>query len=688
MENIYYNLQNLLKSGEGYLDAEGRLNRTLILNKAYDGDGDLLDLLLGNPQMHKQFFTQTAKALIFKRDDFIEFIAHKNFLADSYTDYKNKIGLGDGKKYLKASNDTVLMFPFKDCVLEGGMSNEEEGKREIFYNEILAADEIDRLKAPKLLTNIKRITAAGESQATGFTRNENGRISDNLLIKGNNFCALHSLKAEFENRVKLIYIDPPYNTGNDSFKYNDRFNHSTWLTFMKNRLEVARELLRDDGVIFIQCDDNEQAYLKVLMDEVFGRENFINEIHVKTKASSGASGGGEDKKLKKNSEILLFFSKMRINFDYQPVYKETKIDEYIEEHKKNNVGFYYTRIFESYGEKEVIGEKNGIKIYKHKNFKFTTISEVCKKENLSIMQAYTKYFDKIFMVTNAQTSILKKVNDSVKQKNCLISYEYIPTSGKYKNQLTQKFIWNETLVVWFADTALKEQNTAYKKEEIGTLWEDISWGRLDLQGGVKLKNGKKPEALLERILQLATQQGDIVLDFFTGSGTTATVAHKMGRQYIAVEQMDYIETITKARLKKVIGVKTESDLMGDKYNYDTGGISKNVDWQGGGEFIYAELAPLNQTFIDAIDKADNLDIILKIREKILQSHFTQYQLDHEAAHDDQAFVGLDLNEQKQILISMLDKNQLYVNYSERTDSLFKCSQEDIKLSEDFYKGEK
>ena len=636
MENIYYNLQNLLKSGEGYLDAEGRLNRTLILNKAYDGDGDLLDLLLGNPQMHKQFFTQTAKALIFKRDDFIEFIAHKNFLADSYTDYKNKIGLGDGKKYLKASNDTVLMFPFKDCVLEGGMSNEEEGKREIFYNEILAADEIDRLKAPKLLTNIKRITAAGESQATGFTRNENGRISDNLLIKGNNFCALHSLKAEFENRVKLIYIDPPYNTGNDSFKYNDRFNHSTWLTFMKNRLEVARELLSDDGVIFVQCDDNEQAYLKVLMDEVFGRENFVSNFIWHHRKSSQ-----NDIDVSLSHNYTLTFAKNRNNFRLNSLG--------IDESKFSNPG----------------NDARG-------DWVADPMDAPHIRENLT------------YPIINPHTS-----------------EEFLPPKGRHWRFTKEKFeqALADNRIIFGKTGKSKPQFKRFKSEaeQKGTnpftIWSDVGTSTGGTQELMKLMGGKifstpKPEALLERILQLATQQGDIILDFFAGSGTTAAVAHKMGRQYIAVEQMDYIETITKARLKKVIGVKTESDLMGDKYNYDTGGISKNVDWQGGGEFIYAELAPLNQTLIDAIHAADNLDTLLKIRTRVLQSHFTQYRLDHEAASDSQAFVSLTLNEQKQILISMLDKNQLYINYSERADALFKCAQEDIKLSEDFYGGEK
>ena len=173
-------------------------------------------------------------------------------------------------------------------------------RKEIFFNQVLAQDEIDRLFDPKALTNWKRFTKDGGQKVTELKRDEDGTLKENLIIKGNNLLALHSLKHQFAGKVKLIYIDPPYNTGNDGFKYNDKFNHSTWLTFMKNRLEVARQLLRDDGVIFVQCDDNEQAYLKVLMDEVFGRElAFNNIIWEKGNAQNDSLG------VQKNHEYVL-----------------------------------------------------------------------------------------------------------------------------------------------------------------------------------------------------------------------------------------------------------------------------------------------------------------------------------------------------------------------------------------------
>jgi len=201
----------------------------------------------------------------------------------------------------------ALAWPYKDCVLEGGQTKEEEKRKEIFFNEVLAQDEINRLLDPKVLTNFTRYTAKGKEKVTDFRRDENGVIRENLIIKGNNLLALHTLKTQFREKVKLIYIDPPYNTGNDSFGYNDNFNHSTWLTFMKNRLEVARELLRKDGAIFISCDDNEQAYLKILCDEIFRSENFISQIIVQSNRR-----GQTYKEIAKTHEYLLVYAKSNL----------------------------------------------------------------------------------------------------------------------------------------------------------------------------------------------------------------------------------------------------------------------------------------------------------------------------------------------------------------------------------------
>ena len=282
-------LKNLLKN---YIDNEGKeLLKRKIINLALSYDKELISILIKDEQCKSRFFLEIKEkennTTIFKLDDFVFFLEDKSFLSNSYTKYRNKIGLSFYKdKLLTKHNEVVLNYPFKDTILEGGQSKDDDKRREIFFNEVLARDEIDRLFDPKALVNFKKYTSKGEEEFKEFNRyvfnKENGEedktIKDNLVIKGNNLLALHSIKEEFRNKIKLIYIDPPYNTGNDTFNYNDNFNHSTWLVFMKDRLKVARELLKDDGVIFVQIDDNEQAYLKVMMDEIFGRENFINNF--------------------------------------------------------------------------------------------------------------------------------------------------------------------------------------------------------------------------------------------------------------------------------------------------------------------------------------------------------------------------------------------------------------------------
>ncbi len=692
--NSYEILKKLLLSIKQFSTQDNNLNLPKIQKDGFDATDTLINLLLQDETTKKLFFSRQGKVLVYNRDKFIDFISNKNFLADSYTNFSNKIGLAVENRFFKQNSEVVLNFPFKDCVLEGGQTKDDKKQNELFFNETLAADEIDKLLSPKILTNAKKYTQNGISDNVKFKRDENALIKDNLIIKGNNLLALHTLKSNFAGKVKLIYIDPPYNTGNDSFNYNDNFNHSTWLTFMKNRLEVARQLLSDNGVIFVQCDDNEQAYLKVLMDEVFGRDNFVNDIIIKAKVSAGASGGGEDKKIKKNTENLIFFCKHKLNFCYKPIYRKHLIDEYIEQHKKENIGFYYTRILQNEGDKKFIKEINGIKIYKHSNFSFDTVQNKIKKEGISVMEVYKKYFDKIFMVTNAQSSIPSKVNRIINDKKCLVSYQYIPKSGKQKGIKTTKFIWNETLVVWFSDSAIKNIKEVYKKEEIGTLWNDISWGRLDLEGSVKLKSGKKPEKLLQRIIGMSTQKGDIVLDYHLGSGTTCAVAHKMGRQYIGIEQMDYIEDIAVKRMQKVIGEKINKDgELLEKVEFDNGGISKSVNWTGGGEFIYFELKNNTTEIINKITNAKTTDELLAIKNSIKDYTFVDYRINLEFLKDKNEtqansefkdFNKLEFTEQQKILLSIFDKNQMFVNYSERDDSLFDVTDEEKAISKDFY----
>lgn len=273
-------LKSILRKDERLI-SENNLLKNRIVELALKLDRELIKLLLSNEKIKAHFFTEVDKILIFDKEKFMKFIDNKEFLPDSYTAFKNRIGLTADKRYIAESKEVVLSWPYKDCILEGGQEKEDEKRNEIFHNEILAPDEIDRLLEPKVFSNFKRIDAKGEYKITDFKPN------DNLIIKGNNLLALYSLKKKYAGRIKLIYIDVPYNTGSDSFLYNDSFRHSTWLTFMKNRLEITRDLLKDEGSIFVQIDHHELGYLNVLLDEVFGPDNKVQVIAVKVASPSG-----------------------------------------------------------------------------------------------------------------------------------------------------------------------------------------------------------------------------------------------------------------------------------------------------------------------------------------------------------------------------------------------------------------
>ena len=282
-ENFNEKLIALLKTNPDFTDESGELLPAAVKDHAWKLDHDLIKLLLTDKEVEAKFFKEIEGRWIFDNNTFVDYITDKNFFADSYTKFRNKIGLNIGNKFLPERGEVALVWPYKDCVLEGGQTREEEKRKEIFFNEILAQDEINRMFDPKVLTNWKRHTVTGEQEVTDIQRDENGVIRENLIIKGNNLIVLHTLKEQFRGKVKLIYIDPPYNTGGtaETFTYNNAFNHSTWLTFMRNRLEASRDLLKTNGMIVVAIDDVELFYIGVLLDEVFGRQNKIGLVCIR-----------------------------------------------------------------------------------------------------------------------------------------------------------------------------------------------------------------------------------------------------------------------------------------------------------------------------------------------------------------------------------------------------------------------
>src|SRR5699024_6534458 len=344
-------INEVLKAFPEYWDEDTLLKHKLIEDvRSYNES--LIEALLLNELIRDTYSLQLSSGIVFKTEDFIGMLRFKNYWDNSYTKYTNEVGLTSEGKYLKYNTDVVLDFPHKDSVLEGGMTKEDIGKKEIYYHNVIAKEEIDTLLSPKALTGMKKYDEDGTYEINRINDN------DNLILKGNNLIALHSLKERYAGKVKLIYIDPPYNTGGDSFKYNDRFNHSTWLTFMKNRLEIAQELLTDEGSIVIQCDNNEQAHLKLLCDEIFTAENFIANVSVKMSTLSGVKVSHKDRAILKEAEYLLIYSKNKNQLKTKPQYKPTKdiSDEfryYLERNNSNDPKNWTIRSL-----KEVLQENN------------------------------------------------------------------------------------------------------------------------------------------------------------------------------------------------------------------------------------------------------------------------------------------------------------------------------------------
>ncbi len=559
----FYNVVlDVLKQDERFFTDDGQLLRNAVYEAAMQMDTKLIKALYDNEETRKRFFTDIDGIAVFDKIGFGWVINNREFLPDSYTRYKNKIGLVNNRgEYISASNDVELVFPYKDCVLEGGQTKEDQKRSEIFYNETLAPDEVDRLLYPKVFTNAKRYTADGVQNIHEFSDD------DNLIIKGNNLLAISSLLAKYEGKIKLIYIDPPFNTNSDSFRYNDSFNHSTWLTFMKNRLQIAKKLLTEDGSIYIQIDYNEVHYLKVLMDEVFGTECFQREIIWDTQVLSG--------------------------------YK-TMVDNRIRGH---DTILFYTK--------------------KAKGFMFN-------KQKMPHRKEYLDRFDKI-------------------DENGRKYFD-----GRGKKRYLDEAIANGKPVgdVWYDIMSFQQIPTAKERIEFST---------------------QKPEALLRRIIQSATNEGDVVLDFFAGSGTTGIVAHKLHRKYIMCEQInDQVSTQVKRAYRVVLG-------------NDPGNLAMELNWQGGGSFVYCELAKLNQNFVDAIEKATTDEDLTKLYADILETGFISYKVNPtDIDTNSEDFIKLSIDDKKKLLMELLDKNQLYVNYCDIDDETYGISEEDKAFTKSFY----
>lgn len=400
--------------------------------------------------------------------------------------------------------------------------------------------------------------------------------SDNMLIHGDNLLALKALERDYTGKIRCIYIDPPYNTGNAFEHYDDDLEHSIWLNMLYKRIRILHSLLAENGTLWISIDSTEGHYLKVMCDEIFGRSNFVSDI---TYEKSNVTGLGQGGAIFNTGEKILVYKKNILELN------EVLASEKLSKKTMQR----YRKYIQSEGTKELVEEfesaSNGlpVRIYKHTDYVIGDISlKQFESRESEIRAQYYEFFDTIY-----RTYVVQQENEfqnslmSRMEKNSLYSVEYTPSRGRNGGKETTLFYHNGELCAWLKDTAFLEGRDVVKTTKLSNVWknDDIPKADLGNEGGVAFPRSKKPEKLIERILLMATNEGDLVLDSFLGSGTTAAVAHKMSRKYIGIELGDHCYSLCKKRLDRVIDGK------------DSNGVTKQYNWQGGGGYHFYELAP-------------------------------------------------------------------------------------------------
>lgn len=623
MSDIYLKtLEDVLKKDDRLVSEDGRLLKVKVAELARALDLLLIKSLLSEKDLKNLFFKEIDSVLIFDKDKFVTFVENEAFLPDSYTAYKNKIGLATSKEdYLGDQNKVVLNWPYKDCVLEGGQDKEDQKRDEIFWNEILGADQRDVLLAPKVLTGFKRYDKDGEKEVTQISED------DNLLIQGNNLLALYTLKKRYSRKIKVIYIDPPFNPDSPSntFIYNNRFNHSTWLTFMKNRLEIAKELLTEDGILIVAIDDNEFDYLGVLLKEIFNN----SDTHCITIVHNPRGVQGD-------------------NFSYTHEYAFFVIPK-----NKKTIGFkkveekdIYWSNFRNWGSESLRSDA--------KNCFYPVILEdnkIIGFGNVTDEEIHPKKIEK----HENKLYVYPIDNNGIERK-----WRYAKQSvEEIKRYLKVKKSTNDYEIIIGKDFEM------YRSVWIDPRYDANEYGTKLVKSLVPQCNFDFPKSLwnvydcLHAVLQ--NDKNAIVLDFFAGSGTTAHAVIELNkdggnRKFILIEQMFYVKNCTIPRVKAVL--KNEN-------------LNKT--------FVYSYIKNDANLFIETVKNTKNGKELLELLKTIKRSNFLSYRADPQSIHDDE-FTKFPEEQQKKLLIKMVDKNKLYVNFHDMDDQSYKIDENTKKLN--------
>lgn len=606
--------------GNKYFTSDGVLKRNNVIEDLDKYDKDLMIALLNDELLHKAYTSKIAGVEIFEVNKFVDMLKYKEYWSDSFTKFNNKIGLTVGDRYIADSSDVVLDFPYKDTVLKAGMTKEDVDSgnvNELFLNETLAKSEITELTEPKIFVNAKKYDQNGEHETNSFSN------QDNLIIKGNNLLGLHSLIQKYAGKIKGVFVDPPYFFNNtkkgDSFRYNSKFKLSTWLTFCKNRFLLAKDLLSDDGIMAISMGVDGYSQLKLILDEIFevskDYRRYIGTITWRKTDNQGNIGDFANV----IDYILLYRKNSNTKLNKLPLTEKAK-KEYSYEDKNGK-----------YRRSNLLDLTRGRYEYKVTTPDGDTLNGPWMIEETE--------FNKL--------KVSDKIHWPSKGKQIPYGKIYLSDSVE-KGQITSDF--------WDTSFGTNQRSANEIKKLFGDRVFDFA----------------KPEKLLMNIISLISKKDDVILDFFMGSATTQAVAMKMHRRFIGIEQMDYINSISVPRLKKVIAG-------------EQGGISKDINWQGGGSFVYAELMEKNGGYIRDIKASKTIEEALNVFRRMKETTDFDFRVDldkfEQGIHD---FTSLD--DVKRELLHILDKNQLYYNYANIDDANVRdlISDSDYQFNKSFY----
>ena len=620
----------------------GKLIRNKVIESALNLDERLIQLLIDHPSTKSSFFAVVGESLVFDSRKFQRFISNKRFLPDSYTAFQNRIGLQVGDRFISDSSDVVLAWPHKDCLLEGGQRNESDRRNERFFNETLASDEIDILLEPKVFKSFERFTKNGAKKADHIS------LSDNLLIKGNNLLALYSLRTRLTDKVKLIYIDPPYNTGGDAniFTYNNSFNHSTWLTFMKNRLSIARELLRKDGFFVVAIDHSELLYLGVMADEIFGRENRIGILTV----VNNPMGRNQAKFFSTVNDFMLVYAKDKAVAKFNSVILHE--EERAGFSEKDYIGYFDSRSYIRTGGGSAALRESKPNFWYPIYVDATNFGIRLDRLNKSDIEVWP-------VMESGQERTWKKIRSSTQKM--IDSGDLFARIEADKNQ-------NKSCQIY-------EKYRIEQGKKVSTVWSQSKYNanhhgkRLlnDLVPNIDFSYPKSRYTLID-VLKIMTSDGDVILDFFAGSGTTGDAAITLNqeeggrRRFVLVEQLDSHFKYCQQRICSVLRGSDSDD-----------------------SFVSARLATKNQKFIDQVQKSKESGELSTLFQKARSENTIDYRIDPKMFQDLlPRFEELSFEDQKRALIDLLDKNQLYVNYSEIDDVENQISNHEKSMNRCFY----